>query len=239
MMLVGALSVFFWRRYTGLQYRWFAAGAALWASSVVFKFTVAAMINDPVLATLKGRFSPAAFGLIGSLFTGIESSAAEMGFTLAAVLIWRRLGSNGARAIGVGAGAGAFEAVVLGVMSVGAALAAYAGDAMVQAEMAGLEAMASSTPLQVLVGPVERIVAVLCHASTRALILLGAARGKYVPVLIGFVLFTMLDGVAGVVDLAGLSDKISVWWVELALLPFGLVSLPILKRCYQEAPDAG
>jgi hypothetical protein len=36
------------------------------------------------------------------------------------------------------------------------------------------------TPLFWLVGPVERVIAILCHASSRALILLGTARQRLI-----------------------------------------------------------
>ena len=50
----------------------------------------------------------------------------------------------------------------------------------------------------------------------------------------GFVLFTLLDGIAGGVHVSGKLGTFSPWWVELALLPFALVSVPILRWCYKK-----
>src|SRR5262249_56865566 len=44
----------------------------------------------------------------------------------------------------------------------------------------------SLTPLYWLAGPVERIMAILCHASSRALILLGVSKRRYELALWGF-----------------------------------------------------
>jgi hypothetical protein len=40
---------------------------------------------------------------------------------------------------------------------------------------------------------------------------------------------TALDAIAGYVHLAGLINKISLWWVELVLLPFAIISILIIK----------
>jgi uncharacterized membrane protein YhfC len=103
--------------------------------------------------------------------------------------------------------------------------------------MAQLGAIAATTPLYWLAGPVERIIAILCHASTRALILLGVCKKRYIFVLWGFLLFTLLDGVAGGVHVAGLMGKISVWWIELAIVPFAVVSVLVLIWCYRRWPE--
>jgi uncharacterized membrane protein YhfC len=87
-------------------------------------------------------------------------------------------------------------------------------------------------PLVWLVAPIERVIAIFCHASSRALILLGVAKQRSLLVLYGFLLFTFLDGVAGAAYVGGWVGLISVWWIELAVLPFGLVSVPILRWCY-------
>ena len=62
--------------------------------------------------------------------------------------------------------------------------------------------------------------------------LLGVVNRKPMMVLSGFLIFTMLDGSGGAVLLSGKMGKISLWWIELAILPVALVSLPILRWCY-------
>ena len=85
-----------------------------------------------------------------------------------------------------------------------------------------------------LIGPVERVIAILCHASSRTLILLGVVHRRRMIIVWGFVLFTLLDGIAGGVHVSGKLGTFSPWWVELALLPFALVSVPILRWCYKK-----
>lgn len=70
-------------------------------------------------------------------------------------------------------------------------------------------------------------------------ITIGVSKKKCWLVARGFLLFTLLDGLAGEAQVAGLVGKISTWWIELAILPFGLPSIPILIWCYRRWPEDG
>lgn len=123
----------------------------------------------------------------------------EIGITLAAALIWRQVAKSSARGVVVGVGAGGFEAVLLGLLPVIGALAAYAiGGQAYDRFQAGVNAVALTTPALWLVGPVERVIAILCHTSSRALVLLGVARGRWFwPFAAGFFVMTAIDAAAG------------------------------------------
>ena len=236
MMIVAIVAVVLWQRIARVQIRWYWVGAGLWTVAVALKVVCALLSNVPVLNTLKGLPHPI-YVALGALFVGVQSSVFEMGLTLLAVLIWRQLGQDAGRAITIGVGAGAFEAFLLGIGPVAAAIVLMVGQGPEVEKVQGqIGAVAAITPLYWLAGPVERIIAILCHASTRALILLGVSKRRYLLVLWGFLIFTSLDGVAGGVHVAELVGKISVWWIELAILPFALVSIPILNWCYRRWP---
>jgi hypothetical protein len=60
-------------------------------------------------------------------------------------------------------------------------------------------------------------------------------------VALGFLIFTLLDGVAGAAQLSGLMGFVSMWWFELAFSVFAVVSLPLLRwlfLSYGRAPEA-
>jgi len=233
MMAVAILAFLLGRRVSRVQVRWFWVGVGLWTIAVALKIVCAVLTNALVLNSLKGLPHPVYVGL-GALHVGVQSSIFEMGFTLLAVLIWHQLGRDAGRAIAIGVGAGAFEAFLLGVGAAvsGLALMVVQGPDVEKA-LEALEQIASVTPLLWLIGSVERIIAILCHASSRALILLGVTKKRYMLVFWGFLIFTLLDGIAGGVHVAELIGKISMWWIELAILPFALVSVPILIWCWK------
>jgi len=233
MIIVAATAAIYGWRALRVQIRWFWAGVGLWVTAVILKSISALLANPPVLGFLKENLSYPVLVVSGGLFIGIQSSVFEMGFTLLACLIWRQLGRDGRRAIGIGVGAGSFEALLLGLSSLAAVIAIAAGVPGTEGVRTGLESTASATPLFWLVAPVERIIAILCHASTRALVLLGAAKKRWLLIFWGFLIFALLDGVAGAAHVSGKLGAISLWWIELVLLPFALVSVPILRWCYR------
>jgi uncharacterized membrane protein YhfC len=232
MMLAGGGAVFYWHRLTRLQYRWFWVGAGLWAVAVILKILCALLTNVVVLGFLKKTLSYPFLIVGGGLFVGIQSSLCEIGLTLLAVFFWRKLGEGAGRAIGIGIGAGSFEAVLLGLSSLTAMVALLAGVPGTEKVREGIETAAAVTPVFWLVGPAERIIAIPCHASSRALVLLGATARKPMMVVYGFILFTVLDGIAGAAHVSGKMGQFSIWWIELAVLPFALISIPILRWCY-------
>lgn len=239
MMLVAALAAIYWCRVSHVQIRWLWVGAGLWTIAVVLKVVCSLLANAAVIGFMKENLSYFLLIVAGGLYVGIQSSVFEMGFTLLAILIWRQLGRDAKRAIAIGVGAGAFEAFLLGLSSTIAIVGAIAGVPGTEKIREEIAAVAAVTPLLWLVAPVERTFAVLCHASTRALILLGAVHRKPMMVFWGFLIFTLLDGVAGAVHVSGKLGSFSVWWIELAVLPFAVVSVPILRWCYVRWRDPG
>jgi hypothetical protein len=232
MMLVAIAAIVFWRRTTHVAYRWFWIGAGLWTVAVAIKFAIAAPTSGPVFRYLAGQLPGPAFILVGGLYGGLQSSLCEIGLTWLAVLIWSQLGRNAERAIGIGIGAGAFEAFLLGLAAAIGVSATVADARSTELLRQQVDAMANINPVFWLIASVERVIAILCHASTRALVLLGTIHGRPWMVFWGFAIFTLLDGIVTAAHLTGMLGKISMWWIELTILPLALVSIPILWWCY-------
>ena len=231
MILVAVAAVVYWRLKTTLPFRWFWVGAGLWIVAVAIKFAIAIPVNPPVFKFLGGIFPYPAFVLVGGFYGGLLSSLTEIGLTWLAVVIWRDFGRNADRAIGIGVGAGAFEAFLLGfgvVASVSVVLAGIQGTEPIRKQ---IDAGAASNLLFWLIGPVERVTAVLCHASSRALVILGTVHRRPWMIFSGFAIFTLLDGIVTAAHLAGIVGKYPLWWIELALAPAALISIPILRWC--------
>jgi len=232
MMIVAIVAVVYWRQRTHVQARWFWAGAGLWTIAVVLKVVCAGLVNAAVIGFLKEQLSYVLFVVGGGLFVGIQSSLFEIGLTFLAVLIWPQLGRDPRRAIGIGIGAGAFEAFLMGLaLLIGVLVAVGRTAAGSDNAWSDVEAAARITPLFWLRFPVERIMTILCHASCRALVLLGTTKKRPMAVLWGFLIFALLDAVAGGVQISGRLGSFSAWWCVLANLPFALVSVFILRWC--------
>jgi uncharacterized membrane protein YhfC len=240
MILVAVASAGWWQRRAQVQWRWFWAGAGIWTVGVALKFAVAVLLNPFFVGT--GGRSPRAGLVAGCLYCGLMTGIFEIGATLAAALIWRPLAAEPKRAVAVGLGAGAFEALLLGLASaVGClvALAAGQGDQVLES-LAGLSA---TTPLFWLAGPIERVIAIATHTAARVLVLQSVARRGWFGFWAGFTWLSVMDLVAGAALLTGMTKSGSVWWIELMILPLGLLSIPLIQfalpRWPQPVKEAG
>jgi len=238
MMFLGIAVAVVYGVSTRVGWRWLWIGAAVWAVGVALKFGFAIPLNGPIMGALEAALPHGAYLAAGSLYIGLLTGVFEIGVTLAAALLWKGMTRTPARAVAVGLGAGSIEAFLLGLATALGLLAVLFGDTEAAKETADLEAVARTTPLAFLVGPVERILAILCHSSSRALVLLGVATRRWRLVLFGFLLLTGLDAVAGLADesLAGWVVTWNVWWIELTFVPFAVASVPVLLWCWKQWP---
>lgn len=240
MMVVALVAVLIWWWHSRVQWRWFWAGAGIWTVGVALKFAVAIPLNP--LFFDKTAHATGLKLVTGSLYCGLMTGIFEIGVTLAAALIWRRLAADPARAVAVGVGAGAFEAFLLGL---GAAIGSLAVAASGQAEggLTNLADISARTPLLWLVGSAERVIAILTHTASRVLVLRAVAGRRWSGFWAGFGWLSAMDLLAGVVLLTGMTTSGSLWFIELMLLPFGLLSIPItiwaIRRWRSAPADAG
>ncbi len=223
-------SVAIWRHWSGTPLRYFFAGAAVWMVGVGLKYLFAALFYDPGLSLAKAHLSPAGYLLAGSLYGGLYTGVLEDGVTLAAGFIWVGLAREARRAIAVGVGAGAVEALLLAALPLlPLILVPLSYSLLSPAEqrslLADLHDPGAAAPW--LMPPFERAFTVLAHVSSRVLVLLTVATGRWRYFLCGFLLSVGIDGLATTFDLTGLLNTLSGWWIELALLPFGLVAIPV------------
>jgi uncharacterized membrane protein YhfC len=238
MILIALAGVGIWALVSGTPLRWFAAGAAIWAIGVSLKFAVHFPLRSWPPA-VSGPHKTILELVVGSIYTGLMTGVFEIGITLGAVLLWRRLAAEPKRAVALGIGAGSFEALLLGVLALAYTIAALAGKPN-NTFMQALGASGISTTLFWLVGPVERVITIACHIASRTLVLHAVAGRSWWGFWAGFALLSGVDTVAGFVHLSGFLQFRSVWWAELAILPFAIASLPLARWAVSHWPaEAG
>lgn len=236
MTVVALAAVVWWKARSGVGWRWFWAGAGLWTIGVALKFAVAIPLNPVFIG--KGGHSPP-FGLTAGIFyCGLMTGIFEIGITLAAALVWRSLASTPNRAVAVGLGAGAFEALLLGVS---AALGPWVAISLGYREqlVQDLTRISALTPLFWLAGPTERLIAIAAHTAARVLVLSAVAGRTWTGFWAGFTWLSLVDLLAGVALLTGMTASDSIWWVELMILPFGILSIPLTRYALKHWPHNG
>lgn len=220
-----------WKKQSGISLKWILLGGGVWAVGVILKFIFAFTLNRPILAWIESLFAQTGVLSIGSIYIGLLTGVFEIGITLVFALFIKGMYQNYKRGIGIGIGAGGIEAFLIGFSQIVSFVLVLSGQPSSNQIMASIAQTAVVTPVLYLIGPVERIIAILCHTSSRSLVLFAVAKKKYVYFWAGFLIMTAIDAIAGYVHLAGLLNKINMWWVELALLPFALISIPVIKWC--------
>ena len=168
MIIVAMAACIAWRRWSGAKWRWFWVGAAVWFVGVVLKFAWAIPLNGPILSGLGHLLPGTAYLAVGSIYIGLLTGVFEIGVTLIAAFLWKKMTQDAASGIAVGVGAGAFEAALLGGAMALAVLGALVSHGAVRDQMlAALGTSSDITLRMLLVGPVERVIALLCHTSSR------------------------------------------------------------------------
>ncbi len=233
MMLVALVAVLIWWWHSRVQWRWFWAGAGIWTVGVALKFAVAIPLNRVIFE--KGVHAIGLKLVVGSIYSGLMTGIFEIGITLAAALVWRRLAAEPARAVAVGVGAGAFEALLLGLGAAAGTLAAIA-TGQTEVVLKSLAVIATQTPLMWLAGPAERVIAILAHTASRVLVLRAVAGRRWWGFWAGFSWLSAIDLLAGVVLLTGMTSSGSLWRIELMLLPFGVLSIPLTVLAVRRWP---
>ena len=238
MVWVGIGAVLLWKLWSGCKYSWFWIGAGVWTVGVGLKFGWAFLLNKPVLDALRITVPHDAYLVLSGIYIGLLTGVFEIGITLVAALRWKQIADDRTRGVAVGVGAGAFEAMVLGMVALmGTSIAIAVGGSLRDDLVIAMAPLERTTALTWLVGPVERVIAILCHTASRTLVLFGVARGRWLwPFVAGFLVMTYVDSVAGYIHLTGLADKISAWWVELALAPAAVLSIPVIVWCIRRWP---
>lgn len=232
-VLITLVMLLWWRRNIDASWKWLLLGAGVWLVGIILKFIVAMIANTPVLSLLQSALEQTGYLALGAVYIGLLTGVFEIGITLAFALLIRAMYRDRNRALSIGLGAGLVEALFIGLSSIGNYLTVQAGAANSDAIMASLAQAVAMTPLLWLVAPIERIIAILCHVSSRMLVLYGIRVKKYRYFWTGFAILTLLDAIAGYFHLAGLINKISLWWIELLLVPFAILSIYVINWCYK------
>jgi hypothetical protein len=227
MILVSLLAVVVWRRASGAEFQWFWAGAGLWVAAVTLKVAFSLLANQAAVNFLHRALPPVLFFPGIGLYLGAVSAAFEVGLTWLVGLRWKVVGRDSRRAIAVGVGAGAVEALVLGCVALATWLAAAAGEDMAE-DRGYLLARAAVTPLFWLEPAAGRLIALLGHVSTRALVLLGVADRSPWIVLSGFAIFAIVDGIGAALLHSQVFAGRSMWWIDAATVPFNLIGIAVL-----------
>lgn len=236
-LIISIGAIIWWKRRYHDSLKWIWIGGGVWAVGVILKFVFAILLNNPILMAINNVLNHTGYLVIGSLYIGSLTGIFEIGITLLLAILIKSTHRTPSRAIGIGIGAGCVEAILIGLSQFGNVIYVLSGAPGSGDVVGSLAQTMVINPVFFLLAPVERTLTILCHTSSRVLTFYAAARKKYLFFWAGFLLMTGLDAIAGYVHLAGLLNQITMWWIELALLPFAVISIPIIIWCLKHWPE--
>ena len=220
MILVGLSTVVVAKWIWQIPFQWFCCGALLWAIAVVAKVFIAGLTLDSVLGELQNHLPKPMYLALGSGYIGLLTGITEPVATLAAGSIWRQLTYDARRALGIGLGAGAVEAIYFGTLAI-----------VASAEMYGSQAGFGTS---VLAPVIERLILIPCHAAVRAMTLYAIATGRWSWFWGGFAILSVMDSIAGFYHLT--DGKTNLWLIEFSFLPFAVLSVALLRYLWRHWP---
>jgi len=222
----GSAFVVWWWSRERTPWRWFWLGGLIWFVGAIVLKGAAAAITLPAIERLKPITSPRTFEIISALHSGSMTGVFEMGTTLAFAVRIRSMSSSSSRMIAVGFGAGALEAWFVGLLGL---LMAWVLANVHHPRIDAMRAEQAATippRLAILLPAVERVIATLCHAGSRVLVLSSVADARARLFVWAFSLMFAVDAWASFAS----SEKLSPWWIMLGLCPLAIVSALVLRQ---------
>lgn len=199
MIAVAVIAIYYWRKVTGTNARFYIAGAGIWIIAVAFKMLLDLTVTGPLQ-----QWMMAAGGLAGlvagaGIYVGLRTGLIESGFTYIAVIrTWlKKMTFNQAVALGIGFGS--MEAILIGVSSFANILIFVLMPEIIATVPAEFQAtliqQLSASTLMVIPAVVERIAAILIHVFSGVLVVYAVRTRKLKYLAYSVIFKAVVDGI--------------------------------------------
>jgi uncharacterized membrane protein YhfC len=223
-MILVALGVVAYGWARRLDWRYLVLGALAWIVTVGLKVAFAISLSQRLLA--HARVWPEPWATVAtSLAGGVLTGVFEVGLVWL-VLRYTLLGrASWNQAFAFGAGFGAIEALLLGLVALTGAIVAMNAPQRLPEKV--LEQMARSDNLLFQLAPIwERVFACLGHIAANVMIFYAVVRRAPRWIWLAFVYKSAIDAVAVIAHVKGYTDSLGpIWGVEAVVCLWGIAGL--------------
>jgi uncharacterized membrane protein YhfC len=224
MILVGVIALFYWRRKTGVVWKYFGFGALIWAIAIGIKLLMDFTVTTPFYLFM---YSYGAFvALIGlSLYVGLRTGLLESGLSYLGVKYTRFKNMNLHQALAVGIGFGATEALVLGVQTLLNLIVLIQDPSLAATLSPAQQASLNAPTIIAFAAIIERAFVLLIHIFTSVLVVFSVT-AKMVRYLIYSILFkTLVDGMLPVLTTyINTSTVAGIYEIEVPVAVLGIIA---------------
>jgi uncharacterized membrane protein YhfC len=221
------------------DWKYLGLGALGWVATVVLKFTWAASANPTVYNGLTETLPEALATPVFYVYVGALTGVFEVTIVWL-VMRYTRLGQEitWRRALSFGIGFGAVEALLLGILSIANTYMAMTTPDLFP--LGALEQIAqASNPLYGLAPIVERFFTILVHMFSNVLIFYAVAQKQSRWFWLAFAYKTLLDTVAALGQMTGLSTLAALWAIEAFVVVWGALGCLGLRWMRRRYPNTG
>jgi hypothetical protein len=225
------------RRAARMPLPWLAVGLAVFLASAIVGVLINQTFSLRILPWLAQNLSQVPFMVIATPYLVIVLALSLIGVVYLAGYTWLGLVRTGGRALAIGIGVAGGRIIRAAAEGLYAYVQLGSGRQGSASQLVEMVLSISRTPWASLISLVEPGLDLLCTTAACMLALLAVAkpRGRLFGAAL---LLTMGINLLGtVMALAGLSARISLWWMELYILPFAIASLLIIRWCLLRWPS--
>lgn len=242
LMVVGLAFLLGWRWKTAAPWRWFAVGAVVRVAAFLFTVLGALAFHLTLRDSLEDALPYVSFLAIESGVSGVVSAIAMLAAILLAGVVFSSLRTLCANAVALGAGAGAGEALLSGVVTTLGTGIVFGTGPKSGKWLVRLAYDSALTPLLPLVEPSKFTCVIVCLMAASGLALLALASRRLFPVLwAGLLLAGLYTGI-GLTRVWSLDGAASKWWILCGALPFaaiGVLALSWMSRTWRDSMAGG
>jgi len=204
-----------------LGWAYLGLGAAAWVGTVICKFAWAVPFNPRVYDAVTGALPQGMARAVFALYVGALTGVFEV-VGLWLLLRYTKLGRvPWARALALGIGFGAVEALLLGINSLAGVLTAILAPSTLPVE--ALEQIVHQSVALYIAAPAwERFFTVLIHVAANACLFYGIARQETRWLWLAFAFKTAIDTAAAWAQFGLLATAGGLWAVEAIVAIFGI-----------------
>lgn len=227
MVLVGVVSVLWWKRRSGAEMDFFFYGGLVWLVAIAIKGVMDYTIS-PLLYEYFSLYGITAILVASGVYVGLRTGLLESGISYFFV-IRSRLGRAGWKeAISFGIGFGAAEAIFLGLSSFMSILALIIFPSIIESlpveyQLQVLSQLEMGT--EIILAPIlERVFVMLAHVFAAVLVFMAVRSRKIWYLFLSILFKTLLDGILPWLSYTlGAGDVVSIYLMEVPIIIIGMI----------------
>jgi len=227
MLLVGILSVVYWKKKTNVEMNYFFYGGFVWLIAISIKVMMDYTLS-PFLYEYLSLYGMLAAVIVSGIYIGIRTGILESGISYSFIIKSKLKRAGWKEAIAFGIGFGATESIFIGFSSFTSILVFVIFPTIVESippeyQLQLLSQLNMGT--EIIFAPIlERLFVLFAHIFSTVLVFMAVRSKKMFYLVISILYKTLLDGIIPWLNYTlGTGDIVSIYLIEVPIIIIGLI----------------